>query len=165
MKDRSSGPIGLDPDLPDYFRKHPSVISRFNGDEASLTEDPSITGGWKIRHDSNKSGKPRKRFVTPDRKYVIRTIEGVLEYLQHNDVQDDNIESLFETLLSMKNSQLKVNIPSDFGEKSLNNPNIMLKDAKGIKSEAQTEEILESRKRTEQKTHETGKRTQENVVD
>ena len=69
----------LKSDLPDYFR--------WSGDETTLLEDPNISGGWKIKLELRKGGGHRMYFVTPDRKYVIRSIEGVLEYLQHNDVQ------------------------------------------------------------------------------
>ena len=103
--------INLDPELPDYFTEHSSLIYRWNGVESSLVEDPKLTGGWKIKLERRKTGKPSRHFVTPDRKYVIRSIDGVLEYLQHNDVQDDNIETLLETLLKMKNNRFKVKVP------------------------------------------------------
>ena len=77
----------LKSDLPDYFKGHPSMIVRWSGDETTLLEDPNISGGWKIKLELRKGGGHRMYFVTPDRKYVIRSIEGVLEYLQHNDVQ------------------------------------------------------------------------------
>ena len=121
LKKKPIGNISLDPELPEYFKEHPSVISRWNGEESSLYEDPNLTGGWKIKLERRKKGKSSRQFVTPDRKYVIRTIEGVLEYLQHNDVQDDNIETLLETLLQMKNRKYKVPVPLVNGEGLSNN--------------------------------------------
>jgi len=110
-RNRFNGKLNEDSDLPDYFKNHPSLIYRWHGDEATLVDEPKLTGGWKIKLEMRKKGSSRKQFVTPDRKYVIRTIEGVLEYLQHNDVKDDDIETLLETLLQMKNLKSEIKTP------------------------------------------------------
>ena len=99
------GKFILDSNLPDYFKEHPSLIMRWNGEESTLIEDTNLSGGWKIKLERRTSGKHGRHFVTPDRKYVIRTIEGVLEYLKHNDVEHDDIEKLFETFLKMKTNR------------------------------------------------------------
>jgi len=135
----------LDSNLPAYFKEHPSLISGWNGVESSLLEDPKLTGGWKIKLERRKTGKPRRQFVTPDRKYVIRTIEGVLEYLQHNDVKDDNIETLLDTLLQMKNNQYNVQVPFVIEEGLVKN--VKNKAEKRLKTDENVDKAQKNRDR------------------
>lgn len=137
----------LDPDLPEYFKEHPSLITRWYGVESSLLEDPKLTGGWKIKLVRQKTGKLGRQFVTPDRKYVIRSINGVLEYLQHNDVLDENIETLLETVLQMKNNRNTVQVPLVIEASSSKNVDEKNEAEKRPKTDENVDKALENRDR------------------